>query len=286
MLAQSPEAGYIHEPFHPNARPGMSSARFDQWYTYVDDQNAGLYHDAIARTLAFSYDYGAELRSISSIRDVGRMGRDASVTLVNRVGRRRPVMKDPNAVFSSEWLARTFSMDVVFTIRHPAAVANSLLRLDWTTDFAQFTEQPRLVAAYLEPFVDELGAAVAKPPEPIDQAALLWKLIYHTAVGFSADHPDWRFVKHEDLAGDPVGGFAEIYDRLGLTMTDRVRRAIEQHSASSNPAEAPGATAHLLRRDSTAAADVWRARLTPQQVDRIRTDVEPLASRFYSDEDW
>jgi Sulfotransferase family len=286
MLALSPDAGYIFEPFHPHSSAGISAAVFDQWYTYIDTDNANRYQGAIARTLGFSYDFRAELSMVASPRDFARMGRDAAQTTFHRLLHHRAIMKDPNAVFSSEWLARTFSMDVVFTIRHPAAVVSSLLRLGWTTDFSQFTHQPRLIQAYLEPFAAELQAAVAHPPEPIDQATLLWRLVYHTALVFAEAHPDWSFVRHEDLARNTAPAYDELYRRVRLTMNARVQRAIAAHSAPSNPAEAPRGTKHLLRRDSSAAADLWRSRLTPEQVDRVRSRVEPLSSRFYSDEEW
>lgn len=72
-------------------------------------------------TLTFRYGAGAAARSIASPRDAGRSVRDwARFALLRRSGV-IALCKDPIAVFSAPWLADTFDMDVVVTIRHPAA---------------------------------------------------------------------------------------------------------------------------------------------------------------------
>ncbi len=68
-----------------------------------------------------------------------------------------PLVKDPIALFSAEWLAATFDMRVLVMIRHPAAFAASIRRRGWRHRFADFLEQPLLMR-------DLLGAVRGRDP--------------------------------------------------------------------------------------------------------------------------
>jgi len=52
----------------------------------------------------------------------------------------------------------------------------------------------------------------------------------------------------------------------------------------SNPAEAR--SDRSLRRDSRASIWTWKSRLTPEEIERVRVETEPLWKEFYSDGDW
>ena len=128
----------------------------------------------------------------------------------------RPLLKDPIAVFSAEWLAETFGAQVVVLIRHPAAFADSLNRAGWNYDFSNFLRQPLLMERYLYRFADEIRAAAAQPMDILDQASLLWRAIYHTVYEYQQAHPAWYFVRHEDLSLDPIAEFRRLFGYLDL----------------------------------------------------------------------
>ncbi len=286
MLALSPGTAYIHGPFHPNCRPGTSVGPFEHWYTYVVGELEEEYRASLERTLGFRYSYREELVALESVRDAARMVRDVGRWALYRVRNARPIMKDPIAVFSTEWLAETFAIDVLFLVRHPAAFASSLIRLGWTTDFNEFLAQPELIATHLEEFAEDIESAAADPPSLIDQAILLWRMIYAPAHGLAVQHPDWLFMRHEDISRDPVRMFDQAYSRLGLTLTDAAHRSILAHSDGSNPDAAPGDQVHLLKRNSAANVSGWKTKLREDEIRRIRVGVESGSSEFYGDEDW
>ena len=87
-------------------------------------------------------------------------------------------------------------MDVLVLVRHPAAFAASLSRLDWRFDFTNFLSQPSLMSTDLAPFADEIEAAAQRPPDPISEAALLWKSIYATVDRYRRERPRWMFLRH------------------------------------------------------------------------------------------
>jgi hypothetical protein len=287
MLAAASHVGYIKEPFHLQHRPGVCSAKFERWFTYITHENATAYESALARTLAFDYDVQAELRALRSPKDVARMARDWGYFSYHRLRHSRPLMKDPIAFFSAEWLAERFGMSVVVIVRHPAAFVSSLSRVGWWYDVRQFLEQPLLMRDVLGPFEEEIRAHAGHEQEDmVAHASLLWKVIYATALRYRDRHPDWLFVRHEDLSRRPTTSFRDLYERLGLPFTPEVETKIESYSGLENPAEAEAGHVHQLRRDSRANIWNWIERLSPAEIEQVRRATAEVADVFYTPGDW
>jgi sulfotransferase family protein len=285
-LARAPGLALVYEPFSPNHRRGIFRHATPEWFTYVRGDPSGMLAADLRRTLAFRYSYAAELPRIRSPRDAGRMARDAARFARWRRAGRRPLVKDPIAVLAAPWLARELDMQVVVTIRHPAAYASSMRRLGWTHDFSGFLRQPGLVDDLVPTLRADIEAMARSPGDILDQAALLWNVI-HTAVdAYRRDHPGWAFVRHEDLSAAPAAGFRELFGRVDAEFTDDVERHVAETTGPGNPAEAGQGVIHERRRDSSAAARTWLDRLTPEEVARVRERTEAVASAFYGEEDW
>jgi hypothetical protein len=126
MLALAPGVGYVHEPFSPRTPRGLSPAGFRHYYAVVTPENAARYRSGLERSLELRYDLGAQLAGARSWRDLARVPVDYRRLRRWRGNGSRPLVKDPIALLSAEWLAETFGMDVVVLIRHPAAFAASL----------------------------------------------------------------------------------------------------------------------------------------------------------------
>jgi hypothetical protein len=285
MLAASPAVGHIHEPFNLNCRPGTCGARFHLWFTYVTEENQSTVYKHIDNTLRFRFDLRAEARTIRSLAHARRAGAEYLRCLRRRISRARPLMKDPIAVFSAEWLASAFDMQVVVLIRHPAAFASSLKKLGWTHPFSHFIQQPALMKDHLQPFRDEIEEYAQREHDIVDQAALLWRLIYHVVSNYRQEHKDWTFVRHEDLSRDPVREFEMLYNELKLEWSEDTMRVVRSHSDESNPSEAPPVYQYL-KRNSKSNIWNWKQRLTKAEIERLRAQVEDVSQLFYSNEDW
>ncbi len=284
MLALAPGVAYVHEPFSPRTAAGLSPARFDRYFTVVTRENEARYRPGLERTLRFRYGLRAQLRSLSGTRDVARTGRDWFRTERARLSGARPLMKDPIALLSAEWLAETFDMDVVVLIRHPAAFAASLKRLGWKHSFATFLNDDGSLPEVLRPYEAEIREHAERPGEILEQAALLWRLLYNAVDGYRERHPDWVFLRHEDASLDPAGTFERLYERLGLELTPGARAEIARASDPDNPAELP--TPHAVALASAASLGRWRDDLTAEEVETLRERTRDVWPRFYSDEDW
>jgi hypothetical protein len=284
MLALAPEVAYLHEPFSPRTPRGLSPARFERYYTVVTTANESRYRPGLERTLSLRYDLGAQLRSARGVRDVLRIPRDYSRLRQARRGGTRPLVKDPIALLSAEWLAEAFGMQVVVLIRHPAAFAASLKRLGWRHSFATFFDDDGALPEVVRPYEDEIREQAHHPGDGLAQAAVLWRLLYGAVDAYRKRHPDWTFLRHEDASLEPIATFEQLYERLGLNLTPTARAEIEQSSASDNPSELP--TPHAVALDSAASLGRWREQLTGVEVETLRERTRDVWPRFYSESDW
>lgn len=284
MLAATPAPplAYIWEPFSLRARPGIRDVQIENWFTLVTPEREEAFRAALSDTLRFRYHLTAELRSIRSPKDAARLVRDAARFARWRRRDAVPLVKDPIAVFSAEWLADAFGMDVIVMIRHPAAFVNSLVRKGWHHPFAHFTDQPALMEQ-LEPYRDEIERFAAREQPLFDQAVLLWLVIHHRIRTYESRRP-WTFLRHEDLSREPVAEFRTLYERLGLAWTPEVERTIREHSGAGNPDVSDDPASH--RRDSAVAIHAWRRHLSAHEVTAIRERTEPVAGAWYTDDDW
>jgi hypothetical protein len=282
MIARHPRVVYVWEPFNP----GVPGSPVKYWFHHVTDEESEPFRAFLRPYLTFRYPWWAAVKERPRPRRLAGATLRAALGWWRRLFDYRPLMKDPIALFSSEWLARTYNMDVVVLIRHPAAFASSLKRLEWHFLFAHLLEQRRLMEEYLEPFRDEIRRFSGWLPDIIDQAILVWRIMHHVIARYQRTHPEWIFVRHEDLSRAPLPGYQNLFDRLGLHLSPRLREAIETHSSSENPREAPERIAHQLKRDSKGNIWNWRSRLQPEEILHIRKGTEDVASLFYSDADW
>ncbi|HVB24171.1 MAG TPA: sulfotransferase [Ktedonobacteraceae bacterium] len=294
MIAASPRVYYIQEPFNVDypPRPGISRTRMHYWFTYISEENADQYYRDLQETLACRYDLRAEWSSLRSSRDVLRMLRDSLYSTYSRFTHKSPLVKDPIALFSAEWLAETFDMDVVVMIRHPAAFASSIKRLNWKHDFTHFLHQPRLMNEYLAPFAAQIVDFATHEHDILEQAALLWNIMYYRVSHYKRLHNDWIFLRHEDASMEPLHHFEYLYKRLGLDFSAREQAVIREYSDSSNAGKTPEKskavvnTAIIDKRDSKAAISSWKKNFTATEISWLREQVEDVAHEFYSDSDW
>jgi hypothetical protein len=284
MLAADAMTAYISEPLNVLHRPGVFHAKVNHWYQYLCEENEKEYLPAFEELLEFDYHLWDEIRSLRSRRDVLRMGRDFFIFYNALMRGQRLLLKDPFAVFSTPWFARRLNSKVVITVRHPAAFASSLKRLNWPFDFQDLLDQPLLMRDHLEPYRGEMQSI--QQDDVIGQAALLWKLIYRSVHATRSLHPDFLIVRHEDLSREPIPGYRALYSALGLEFTPRVEKTILNSSSSENPRELSRKKVHAFKLDSRASVDNWKKRLTPEEIERVRKMTEEVSTLYYSDAEW
>lgn len=283
MLAGS-QVAYISEPLNVLHRPGVLCAKVKHWYQYVCDDNEAEYLAPFEELLDYRYHTWSEIKSLRSLKDFLRMGRDFKIFYDALEHGQRALLKDPFAVFSMPWFAKRFDFNIVVTVRHPAAFASSLKRLGWNFDFNDLLDQPLLMRDHLEPYREQMQAI--KADDVIGQASLLWTMIYRTVHSQGRLNRHLIIVRHEDLSRDPVNGFRDLYAALGLDFTPHAENKILNSSSSDNPTELSRRKTHSVKMDSRASVDNWRSKLSPDEINRIREITEDSAQLFYPDINW
>lgn len=284
MLAADAMTAYISEPLNVLHRPGVFHTKVTCWYQYICEDNENQFLPSFEDLLEFDYNLWDEIRSLRSRKDFLRMGRDFLIFYNGLMRGQRVLLKDPFAVFSTPWFAKRLNCKVVITVRHPAAFASSLKRLNWPFNFQDLLNQPLLMRDHLEPYRAEMQSM--KADDVIGQAALLWKLIYRSVHLTQEAHPDFIVVRHEDLSRDPIPGYRDLYKILGLEFTSRVEKFILNSSSSENPKELSRKQVHGFKLDSRANIAGWKKRMTAEEIDRVREITQEIAPLYYSEAEW
>ncbi|MDQ4143721.1 MAG: sulfotransferase [Actinomycetota bacterium] len=283
MLDLSGDTGYIHEPFLPTRSPGWIPRPLPHWFMYITEDNEDEYLGAVEGLVRFRYPLGKSLKGVRDLRHLGLQAVEMTNSIRYRRRRKRALIKDPLALFSSEWLARRFGMEVVVMIRSPLAFVSSIKRLNWGFDYerhwlAQELLMRDLLGHRAEEFRDYEGEI-----DLVGEGIVMWNAIYDVVARFRERHPEWHYVIYEELAKDPVPGFRSLYSALDLPWNEAVREGIAAHSRSDNPKEVPVGDLHAVRRDSAAAAESWRTRLSSEEIERVSAETAEVASLFYNE---
>src|SRR5262249_23707256 len=99
MLAAGGEGGDIREPVGGLHRRGVREAPIPYWFPYLCPENERPYLRPVRNMLAFRYANAAAIRTIRTPTDAAKAGNDALQFARYRRERRRPLLKDPIAVF-------------------------------------------------------------------------------------------------------------------------------------------------------------------------------------------
>jgi len=286
MLAAGGGVAYVGEPLNALHRPGVFAASINHWYTYIRPENERDFVAAFKKTLALDYGFIAELKSLRSLKDFLRMLRDSFAFVKGKLKGDRVLLKDPFALFSLEWFAHRLNCTVVVLMRHPAAFVSSLKRLGWQVDFTSLLEQPLLMRDWLEPFRDRMIEMQGRRDDLVGQASLLWRMATYVVSEIQRGHPEFLVVRHEDLSRQPLSEFETLYARLALNFSPRAKERIAGATARRNPAEGSLRAVYATNLDSAANVEIWKTRLEPSEVARIREITGDVASLYYSEEDW
>ena len=236
MLAQAPNVLYIREPFNVTDPPGrgICNLRTELWFQYI------ALRERTSSPQAAEQDHCPGLRSPRGLCGCSSSFADTYKAMLeylrfrrHRRAGARALIKDPLAVFSAEWLASAFDMHVIVMVRHPVAFVGSIRKLNWSHPFRDFLRQPRLVDDLLSPFRAEIEWFAAAERPVLDQAVLLWRLIYHTVLGYRERHPEWIFLRHEDISRDPVAALPSCSPGLNCRFRPKCRRRSRPTAATT-----------------------------------------------------
>ncbi len=286
MISAAPHVAYIHEPFNPNVNAWISPNPFKNWFEYICDENSGDYTQIIDEIVHFRHPLSLNRKfpETKTPKNIIREIRNQGLYLLHKLNRDRPLIKDPIAFFSAEWLYKRYNMDVLVLIRHPAAFCSSLKIMNWEFDFNNFLKQPLLMERYLYPFEKEIREFAKNKKHNIEKGILQWNCIHNTIKIYREKYPDWLFIKHEDLSADPVNQFKSIYQKFGVEFTQKAKKIIQENSGTHNPVEQQEGFEY--KRNSKENIKTWKWRLSQEEISQIRMKTSQVASSFYTEAEW
>ena len=291
MLEASGEVVYVNEPMNPQHPPGHSPGVLDATVThrfqYISDEDDEQWRRAFDRTLALHYQFGAELRQNHSAYDLARMVKYGTAFTAGRLRGRRAMIDDPFAVFATGWLTQQMGCEAVVLVRDPVSFVGSWRALNWKIHFHELLEQPALVRDHLGPYVERMRDLVGSP-DWLARTCLLWEATYDVVDRAFRDLPGVHLIGYEALVEDPMTGFEDLYRRFGLTWSDdaagRVREATTEKAGAEQGSHRWSLRGGLSRTayrpmGSATALSTYRTRLTPAEVERVRTLTASVAGR-------
>lgn len=284
VLAKSPGLAYMHEPFNP-IYPFPRGVNLDKWYLYVGAHNHDAYYPYFAKLFSWKYQGISRIAGVNSLFRAKMWAKYQAIYGLGRIKGARPVVKDPIAFFSAPWLHAQFGMPVVLLIRHPAAFVHSLRRKDWNFPFDHLLGQKELMDGPLAHWAAQISDFSAIRRELLEQACLLWNILYGTALRYRGLHPSWFYLRHEDLSMDPLGQFGDLFNALGLRLDRHVERYLRESSDPANPGGTTG-NEERKKRNSAQNSKYWKERMGQGEVEKVKRLTEQVWKHYYDETDW
>lgn len=168
------------------------------------------------------------------------------------------LIKECRANLWLSWLRLQFpGVPIVLLIRHPCAVANSRLSLEWPSYIGQFLGQDELISDYLEPFRHEIERAST----PLDRHIFAWCIQHYVPLRqLGADQV--HLVFYENLWTDPKAEISRLFSYLGRPFDYRAYLSLLQPSPMSRGGSA------IMGSTNANIIESWRKHFTKDDVRR------------------
>jgi hypothetical protein len=299
VLASTPDAGYLGEPDNHEHSPFALRAKLGLQGHYYSDLDPSVDAPAYERLWREAFTApspggdsalerarrAASLRLLRrasdaevrrSIADPGRATR--SVRLAARLAvpdrpsaaSRNLVVKTVHAQLALDWIAERFPVKVLVVLRRPLNVVSSWKQMGWLHAGADVLGE--LDPRSLSRLERASGVAAVSGGPPLEQATQLIGLLTGALLDATRRHPEWSVVAHEALCAEPHRCFRIAASELGLGWSGAVDRMLDELNR-------PGTRYETLR-VAADLDDVWRTRLTQEEIDAASTQLR----RF--DLDW
>ncbi|REL24171.1 hypothetical protein DYD21_19520 [Rhodohalobacter sp. SW132] len=180
------------------------------------------------------------------------------------------------------WFAEQFDVrGIVFIVRHPCAVVNSMLRFGqwdkWTWEYVQkdSVASPTVKIDHLPDSVqDTFAPLIERISTKTEALTLMWCLDHYLPLLHSSEHP-WILVPYEKLITHNHSELRRICNALGAEVNNDILQTLDKPSSSVKEKVKENADAQLLK---------WKQQLTTKQIDDILYMVDAVnLTSIYTD---
>lgn len=281
-LSQAERVELVYEPFNPETTRYNFDYTFDHWFEHVpSSQNYRKIKREFDQYIPNTpFQYPAKI-----CREAGYPWKTPLIYLkylLLSANRPRYLLKDPIALLSAGWLYKRYQLKVICMIRNPLAFAGSLKKQGWDFDFTNFLDQEELINTRLKPFKEQIEKTDAEG-DFIDRISLLWNVLNYVILEYRQKYPEWLFMKHEELARDPLEKFRRMFNYLDLEFNAEIEQYIREFTSKKNPVEAE--SNDYQPRDSQKTIQTWKNRLTDEEIERVKEATAEIYRKLYPAEE-
>lgn len=283
LLHTAPEFHLLHEPLNPEPTLSFDSLQPPNWYEFYDDSRWDELHDGLAsmfRRTSILPQFAARLMRARSPKQAGQALRYAQRKMPFLLVPKPAIIKGPFCTFSALTLQRRAGCKVVLSLRHPGAFAESIARKAGGFTFGDFTRQPALLERVPDD-ADDIVRFARETRPPVEQAALLWRVIHRFAADYLLPDPRTTSVRQEEFVDALEPTAQRLIAFAGGTQSAATRRFLRRNFAAEAGEDDPGS---YIRRDPRLAASKWRSRLGSDEIRTVHKITGPLAATLGYDE--
>lgn len=278
QLRDACNLSYFQEPWNPHSGLVGYDRGFHHHHQYVNDHNAGEYLAGLRR-LAAMRPMVRWRNLLVNRRLLLRELAESRSRLADRRAGRRPLWKDPIALLSSGWIARTFDSPVLLMVRDPVSFVRSAISREGPTGrsgLAWLATDREFMSAYGAEFHSDLVRMDLQFTSPVERWALVWRLLMTVATReLEPVSTPVVVVRYEDCLANPSKMIVQIASGLGLPLVADPEAVVARHRdvhAHDGAGRSFNAALEAARRLQS---------VNPKDDSMIRSIVEPLSSIWY-----
>lgn len=170
----------------------------------------------------------------------------------------RRLIKEVRANLWLKWLKINFpELPVILLFRHPCAVADSRMILEWPTRLQQFFTQTELMEDHLQNFREVMTSAKT----PFERHILVWCIQYYVPLRqFAPDEIHLAF--YENFLAEPEEEVGRLFGFLGQKFDDRIGKVL------GRPSKTTRSDSDVRAGIKSSLIDSWRKRISKADVQR------------------
>lgn len=202
--------------------------------------------------------------------------------LFNKIQKREVLLKDPFLSMCAGYLANNYEdVRVIYIIRHPVAIYNSIKRMNWDFDFTHILQQNSLVTKLMYNDIDIIKNKTLKLHEKV---AFLWKVLYTVILNQHKLLPQKTLlIKHEDFSTEPYIILNRIEKFVSKSIINKKLEKFIQETMFAENEKIDNKKLHNFKRNSKLLAYSWRESMKPEYYDIIEINKEILKVFGYED---